>query len=187
MNFSIFRTVVVASLLIVSVAALAAPAVAQTNGTSVTDSVSDDDSNRCAEPVVIDNNTELCDSYVSDDGTAHLVLNSTITQGVTVTDSADFMTEGVVTQRRAILRPGSPTTVRLDVDSHRGQTGVSIATNEVLYSLPLEETSSIIAGPWSASHVQTAGISGALSVAFCTLYVAFRRMFGSDETVERVA
>jgi len=106
-------------------------------------------------------------------------------QTVTVTE-AFRRGSGVLEQRRVALDAGR-NTVRLTVTVDGGSEGVTIAAGQTLYQKEVRTSSTIVAGPFTASDTQAAGVGGALGVALTTLYLVARRVYGKTEEAERVA
>jgi len=92
----------------------------------------------------------------------------------------------VLEQRTVDLDEGR-NTVRLTVTVDGGSEGVTIATQDVLYQKEVKTSSTIVAGPFTASDAQASGIGGALGVAITTLYLVARRVYGTTEESERIA
>lgn len=164
------------------------PVAAQDNNSTVGVSVDANDptDNRCEAPEPIDSNTALCSASYNGDRVV-LVLKSDRTQRVTLTDAGAFMEGGVVNRQRFVLREGELNTVRLRATKVNGYVGVSVDTGDTLFAVPIETSSPIIGGPWSASDAQAAGVGGALSVSLTTFMLVFRRLRGRDTEAERVA
>jgi len=106
-------------------------------------------------------------------------------QTVTVTE-AFRRGSGELEQRRVALDAGR-NTVRMTVTVDGGSEGVTIATQDTLYQKEVKTSSTIVAGPFTASDTQAAGFGGALGVALTTLYLVARRVYGTTEKSERVA
>jgi len=128
----------------------------------------------------------LLDSSVSD-GVATLTFRADGPVSVTLADAGAFYSEEDVATKTVVLQEGTQTMELPVTRVSGGAVGVSISTADTLTGELIEDSSTLISGPWTGQHVQVAAISGAASIALITLFVAFRRMFGSDETVERVA
>lgn len=144
------------------------------------------DRDSCAEPEAIDSRTVLCSATVKD-GVAVLVLRSDRPQRITLTDSGAFMAGGEVPQKMATLRAEEPNTVRMDVTSYRGFSGVSIQTTRVLYAVPLERQTTLVGPPWGPSDVQLGAVTAALSVGSVSVVLVFRAVTGRRDSPERIA
>ena len=126
----------------------------------------------------------LCSAdYV--DGDAVLVLDSDIRDRVTVTEAV-ALGQARELNRDSFIVDGR-TELRLSVTPSNGRAAVTVDDGSVLYGVPLEAGSSIVAGPFTASDAQAAGVGGALGVALTTLYLVARRVYGKSEESERVA
>lgn len=128
----------------------------------------------------------LLDSSV-EDGVATLTFRADDPVSVTLADAGAFYSEQDVATKTVVLQEGTQSLELPVTRVSGGAVGVSISTADTLTGELIEGSSALISGPWTGQHVQVAAISGAVSIAVITLFVAFRRMFGSDETVERVA
>lgn len=183
----IFSNTITPAIVTTLLVALVAVAIA-TGGAAAQENVtiSVDDSNeteQCTE--YIDRNTRLCDADL-DDGTAVLTIESDRPQSVTLTDAGGFVDGGQVDRSTQRLFEGT-NTVRVPVTEADGFAGVSIETNEVLYAIPLEHSSTMLGGPWSATDAQLAGLGAALSVSFVSLFLAIQAITGRADEPERKA
>lgn len=88
----------------------------------------------------IDGNTILTSSdYDPATQTASVTIYSETLQQVTITDVSPYMDGGVMRQRTVTLKPGQERTIEIPVEpADNGFVGLSIATNDKLYSVPLE-------------------------------------------------
>ena len=133
----------------------------------------------------IDNYTQLVKARL-DDGTALLVLKSEKTQRITVTDAGAMMAGGNIPQKQFILKGGEKTTVRMDVHTDGGFAGVTIATSETLWGIPLEDKYEFLPGGPRTSDVQLAGLTGLLTTGLLAIGIAFKRRRNIGDDVERV-
>jgi hypothetical protein len=177
--------VLVASLL----AGFAAPAAAQGNGTDYTELPPSelDDLNNCPEPEPITPSLVLCDSELNDNGKAELTFRSDNLQRVLLTDAAAFHRGGRVPQRQVVLRGDEVNSITWDVTTHKGYAGVSVQAGDTLYAVPLEDQSTLVGPPWSATDVQLAAISAAAGVGVVSILVVIRAVLGRTHSPERVA
>jgi hypothetical protein len=173
----------------VALALIAGVATAQDggNGTNVNVDVANQTDDGCSSPRTIDNITQLCSAKLSSDGNrATLVVKSKLPQRITLTDAGGFMQEGTIRQRTFPLQPGK-NTVTLRVTQVDGFAGVSVATSETLYAVPLDRKSSLIAGPFTGSDVQISALGGAASVALSMIVITIRTLTGKRDSAQRVA
>jgi len=163
---------------------LAAPVTAQSvpNGSDITLEDAFEDDTVC---MTINAETALCDGSIDGD-MATLIIQSETRQSVTLTDAGAMMTGGEMRRQSKLLTPGE-NRVEFRVTVYRGMAAVSIDTGDVLFGVPLSEPSSIVAGPFTDSDTQAAGVGGALGVALTTLYLVARRVYGRVEEPERIA
>ncbi|WP_281193977.1 hypothetical protein [Halorubrum sp. F4] len=141
------------------------------------------------------NQTDACNEYITEhislcsadyDGSdAVIVLEADRRERITVTEAV-ALTESRELNRRSFVVDGR-TTIRFAVDPANGAAGVTIDDGDTLYGIPLETSSSIVAGPFTASDAQASGLGGALGVALTTLYMVARRVYGRVEEPERIA
>jgi hypothetical protein len=82
---------------------------------------------------------------------------------------------------------GEPVTLTLDVTQHRGFAGVTIDTGDVLFGVPLDESSTLIGGPWGPQDTQLAALTAGLSTALLSGLVVLRTIYGRTDEPERVA
>jgi len=141
----------------------------------------------------VDNSTAVVSADLDrGDETVEITLYSEIPQRVTLTDSGGFIEGGEVNQRSVYLTPGENKTFEFPitvVDRGLGNTfaGVSISTPKTLYALPLESSSPLIGGPWTAGDVQLVGLVIGSGVSIITLLILLRSRFDLDADPERVA
>jgi hypothetical protein len=133
---------------------------------------------------LINSGLSLC-SADYDGKSAVVVLDSDHRVAVTLTEAV-ALNEPRELNRRSFVVDGR-TTIRFDVDPVNGVAGVTIDDGEVLYGVPLETSSIIVPGPFTASDAQAAGVGSALGVALTTLYLVARRVYGRVEQPERIA
>ncbi|MUW13736.1 hypothetical protein GJ633_02985 [Halorubrum sp. CBA1125] len=93
---------------------------------------------------------------------------------------------GILEQRRVRLDEGR-NTVRLTVTVDGGSEGVTIAAGDVLYQKEVRTSSTIVAGPFTASDAQAAGLGGGVGVALVTLYIVAKVVYGRNQESERLA
>lgn len=178
--------------ILVALALVTGSAAGQTgNETNSTVQVSDDlleelDDDECSAPEAIDRNTVLCSADLEGDR-AELVLRSDRPQRVTITDAGGFFAGGEVQRTRHQLRPDEPNTVRVLITEHRNMAGVTIDTGDVLYAVPLKDSSTLIGPPWAATDVQIGAIAGGLSTALVSGFIVLRSVYGRTEEPERIA
>lgn len=179
-RFFIFAlTAVVATLLLISPPASAAVA---PKG-SVNISTADD---ACSEPEPIDNDTVLCSAKLVD-GTAVLVVDSSTTQRITLSDAGAFIAGGEVTRTHWTVTPDQPMTLRIDVTQTDGFAGVAVDTRSTLYAVPLESRSPLISGPISMPMLQAGILGASISTALVILLKTHRYGTGRESEPERVA
>lgn len=173
-------------MMMIALAVLTTPAVAQDN-TTTDGAVDEFQEDNCPEPEAINDNLVLC-SADYDDGTATLRFKADNMTRVVLTDSGAFMRGGDVPQRRVLLRGGGEVnTVTWDVVEYEGNAGVAVDHADGLYSVPLEDPFVFVGGPWGASDAQLAALSAALSVGGVSIFVVLRGVLGRDQEPERVA
>ena len=119
------------------------------------------------------------------DGEAVLVLDSDTRDRVTVTEAV-ALREPRELNRQSFIVDGK-TEIRMRVVSSGGRAGVTVDDGTILYGIPLQTSSTFVGGPFTASDTQAAGVGGALGVAFTTLYLVARRVYGRVEEPERIA
>jgi len=139
----------------------------------------------------IDNATVLVSSSF-DNGTATVVIQSEIPQEIVLSDAGDFVQGGEVDQRTVFLEPGERVEISMPVTKADGFAGLSIATQETLYAVPLQDPSSTEQVSWFNSEstwrtVQTAAVGGASGVIVVAGFVAYRLRNGGKERTERIA
>jgi hypothetical protein len=88
----------------------------------------------------IDRNTRLLDkSYSHQTGKVTVVVYSESLQDLVISDAGAFQTGGVVEQRKLTVRPDQRVEITMPATrTDDGYVGVSIATREVLYAVPIE-------------------------------------------------
>ena len=150
------------------------------------DVLEDLETDECAQPEVIDQNTVLCSAEL-DGETAELVLRSDRPQRVTITDAGGVFAGGEVQRTRHQLRPDEPNTVRVSVTRHRNMAGVTVDTGTTLYGVPFDESSTLIGPPWSASDVQIGALAAGASTALVSALFVLRTVYGRSEEAERIA
>ena len=136
----------------------------------------------------IDQDTRLISaSYDDGDGTATVVIESDVAQKITVSDAGAFVEGGVVKQRTVIVSPGERVEITMPVTKSNGYTGVSIATPETLYAVPLKSQVDFFEGQSTWQTVQVAAIGGAFGVIVMAVILAWRLRDGGKSKVERLA
>jgi len=136
----------------------------------------------------IDNATSLVSaSYDSDDGTATVVIESEIPQQITISDSGAFVDGGVVNQRTVFVRPGERVEITMPITKADGFVGVSVATQNTLYAVPLKSQVDFFEGESTWQTVQVAAIGGAFGVIVMAVILAWRLRDGGTSRVERLA
>ena len=126
----------------------------------------------------------LCSAEYDGDA-ATLVLDSDNRESITVTEAVS-LTEPRELNRRSFVVNGR-TEIRFAVEPSSGQAGVTIDDGETLYGVPLETTSTIVAGPFTASDAQAAGLGGGVGVAVVTVFLVAKVVYGRSEEPERLA
>lgn len=180
-----------ALLVVLATASIAAPAAAQegnaTNSTDVPSTpdpssvVEDDGGNLTGER--IDESTVLVSaSYDRGSGTATVVLRSSRPQTVTVTDAGGIFEGGDISRRRLVI-PQGRSEITIPVTESRGFVGVSIATSQTLYGVPLERGTSV--DPPVRSWV-LAVLGGVASAIAAVWLINARRETLADEGVLRI-
>lgn len=126
----------------------------------------------------IDENTVLVDAQFDDsDDTATVTLHSRTLQQVTITDAGAFIQGGEVPQRSATLRPDAETTISMPVTEVDGYAGVSIATSQTLYAVPLDDPKKLVPGSPQSSDPLIVGVAvfALFAVALPGSYFAIQR------------
>lgn len=131
----------------------------------------------------IDQRTALLRSDFAD-GELRFVLISDEFQRVTVTDAGAVLKGGEVPQKRVTLREGRNRVV-MPVTTVSGKVAVTIATEEVLYSVVERTSDPIIAGPFTATDAQQSALGGGVGVAVVTAIYGFRRVYGLGDGPRR--
>ncbi|PHQ38022.1 hypothetical protein DJ69_13885 [Halorubrum persicum] len=171
------RLALFALLALVAVGSLTGGVAAQDNTTAVANATDE-----CTE--TINEYTAICDAEL--DGSDVVIdIHTDGPQTVVVTE-AFRKGSGELNQRRVSLDEGR-NTIRHRVTVDGGSEGVTIAAGQTLYQKEVRSSSTIVAGPFTGSDVQAAGIGGSLGVALTTLYLVARRVYGRTEEPERVA
>ena len=138
----------------------------------------------------IDNSTVLVDSsYDNETGMVSVTLKSETIQEVTLSDAGAFVDGGVVNQRTVTLGPGETATVSLDATrTDSGFVGVSIATDDTLYAVPVESPSTGGGGgsPIPKRDDALALLAGISTVTLGTLGLNRRRRRKTSDSVRRV-
>lgn len=93
---------------------------------------------------------------------------------------------GELAQRRVSLDAGR-NTIRLTVTVDGGSEGVTVAAGDVLYQKEVQTSSTIVAGPFTASDAQAAGLGGGAGVAIVTIFLVAKVVYGRAEDPERLA
>ncbi|MFD1569783.1 hypothetical protein [Halorubrum laminariae] len=154
-----------------------------------------DATNTTAETPNATAQTDACTQHISptlslcsaeyDGSAAVLVLDSKTRDRITVTEAV-ALSEPRELNRQSYVVDGR-TTIRFGVQPASGAAGVTIDDGTTLYGIPLEASSPIIAGPFTASDAQAAGLGGGLGVALVTLYIVAKVVYGRDQKSERIA
>ena len=134
----------------------------------------------------IDANTQLVEARL-DDGNAVLVIKSSETQRLTITDAGAMMAGGNIPRKKYIVKGGEKTTIRMDVHTDGGFAGVTIDTGETLWGVPLKDSYEFLPGGPRTQDVQVAGLTGIVFTGLLALLVAFRRRSGATSEKERIA
>mgnify|MGYP006271425965 CR=1 FL=1 len=175
------KKIVIIALLAVLV--LPAPGVAQAGQQPIDISELNNNETACQ---TIDGQTSVCSAELVDGNTAELVIESSSTQRVTLTDGMALMTGGEIYQNSYTLTEGD-NRIEFPVTQHRGAAAVSLDTGRVLFGLPLKEQTSLLDQPVTASDVQASALGGATSVGAVVLFMFIRAARGDDSEPERVA
>lgn len=163
---------------VVATALLAGGAAAQENTTNATET----NATECTE--TINQYTAICDAEL--DGSDVVVeLKSEGPQTIVVTE-AFRKGSGVLSQRQVRI-PEGRSTVRLTVTVDGGSEGVTIATQDTLYQKEVRPSSTLLAGPFTASDAQAAAFGGGTGVALVTLFLVAKVVFGKNDDPERLA
>jgi hypothetical protein len=175
----------------VVVSLFVAPALGQQNATNTTDytdlsPAELQEIENCPEPETITEDLVLCEAEY-DDGKAKLSFKADSLQRITLTDAGAFMKGGVVPQREEIIRSEGVNHIEWQVTTHKGFAGVSVATEQNLYAVPLEQSNTLVGGPWNEEDVQLAAISGAAGVGSVAVLVVIRAVLGRTNKPERIA
>jgi len=119
----------------------------------------------------IDESTRLVSAeYNDEDDTVTVVIASDTLQDIVVSDAGAFVEGGVVPQRTATAKPGEQTTIVIPVTrTDEGFVGVSIATRETLYAVPIRVVDPL--NPWTKTTSQD-GWLGGISVSIAMIGLA---------------
>lgn len=134
-----------------------------------------------AEP--IDNLTAIESAEVVD-GRMVLVLRSSITQRVTLTDAGAVFVGGEIPQKTVYLREGS-NRVEIPVTEVSNRVAVTIATRNVLYAKTIQTGTDLISGPYDGRDAQNAALGGGLGVAVLTGLLAIKHVHGVGQVPRR--
>ena len=86
----------------------------------------------------IDATTVLVSSdYDAETDMASVTIRSERPQQITVTDAGATFQGGEIPQRSVMVKPGETTTLKIPVTEVRGWTGVTVATSQTLYAVPI--------------------------------------------------
>ena len=183
------KTAVLLSAVLVAVAIMpiSAPGAAQ----EVSGNVSVDDG-ESTDPAAtqIDESMLLHDSGYNDEtGLAYVVVENTgeTPIGVTVTDAGSFMEGGEIPQTTKTILPDRKTRVEVPATNVDGFVGVSVATPNTLYAVPLEVDTQIFGSAAQWEYVQIAGVIGFLAGFVGILLVGYTTKRGGRTEVDRVA
>jgi len=175
------KVVLIVTLLLVCMSA--GSVVAQESGNTIQVETGDSEKTRTCE--AIDSQTSLCQAELQN-GSAVLTLQSGTNQRITFTDAGAFVAGGVVeTQTRTVTEGRSE--IVMPVTQQNGFAGVSISTDNVVYAVPLESSSSMLEPPVTSSDVQAGAAGAATSVSISVLFITWRAVTGRDDSPERVA
>jgi len=168
--------VVVVASLSGAVAAQDAPNATAGNSTAV------DQVNKCSQEITP--TLRLCSAeYV--DGEAVLLLDSDQRDRVTVTEAV-ALSEPRELHRQSFIVDGK-TEIRMAVVPSNGRAGVTIDDGTTLYGIPLRTGTALVAGPFTASDAQAAGLGGGIGVAVVTVFLVAKVVYGRTEDPERLA
>lgn len=158
--------------------AATAPAVAQDgNATAVP-----------AESEIIDENTRLISAeFDEESGEAVVTIESDALQDIVISDAGAFVQGGEVRQRTVTAKPGERTTIRMPVTKVDGYTGVSIATRQTLYAVPIKTSADMFSGSATWETAQTAAVGGAVGVLAITGVLAYRLRTGGRKSSRRIS
>lgn len=134
----------------------------------------------------IDMDTELCSAKLVN-GKAVLEIHSTKNQKLTVTDSGKMMAGGEIPTQDFILKKDETTKIRFDVYTDGEFVGVTIATSEVLWGVPLKKSRTFISGPIGVSDLQVVGLTAISMTGLMGIALAFKRRRGYGEEPEQIA
>jgi len=173
----ILTGIVAIALVSVLIPAATSPAVAQ----------SDNSTEEPSDTEIIDENTRLVSAeYDEEDGEAVVTIESATPQAITVTDAGAFIQGGEVRQRTVTVTPGR-STIRMAVTKVDGYTGVSIATRQTLYAVPIETSADVFAGSATWETVQAGAVGGAFGVIALAGVIAWRMRSGGRSKRRRIS
>ena len=139
-------------------------------------------SENCTE--TINPYTSICDAEL--DGSDVVIdIHTEGPQTIVVTE-AFRKGSGVLNQRTIRLDEGL-NTIRLTVTVDGGSEGVTIAAGDVLYQKEVKVSSTLVSGPFTASDAQAAGLGGGIGVAFVTVFLVAKVVWGRNQESERLA
>jgi hypothetical protein len=169
-------------LALVAVGSIAVAPVAAQDNTTATANNSTEIAPGCTE--TINEYTAICDAELNGSD----VVIDVYTEGpqTVVITEAFRKGSGELNQRRVSLAAGR-NTIRHRVTVDGGSEGVTIAAGQVLYQKEVKTTSSIVAGPFTASDAQAAGLGGGFGVAVVTVWIVAKVVYGRTEEPERLA
>lgn len=180
MRFSVFITLLVLSLAVVS------PAAAQElPSASSTPTATETDADQ--QGVWIDSNTRIVSSeYLPSEGVARLTIHSEIRQSITLTDAGAFNTGGQVSQRTAQFYPGDTITMEITVTEVQGTVGVGVETSQVLWAELVQRGGDGSLDILSALGSIQAWVAG-ISIAFIWMAIAGWSVMRNEDGAPEVA
>lgn len=156
----------------------APPAAAQADSTN--------ESDPCADAEQLDATLKLCLVEI-DDGQAVIVLSSSISQEVRLTDMASATGGGDVPFRDVSLQGGETTRIRFDVSTNDdGKAGVSISAERSIRSVILDDSEPFIGGPWTAADARNGALGAGAGTAFFAVVVVLRKLHGESDPESRL-
>ncbi len=172
-------------LIILTVLAAATGGVAAVDNATenATDALEDD---RDDDHMFIDDGIYLVDASI-DDGHAVLTFTADRRERVTLIEAVRLDEHREINRESFVLQSDRETTVRLPIDTSSPTAGVFVDTQTRLQGVPIKTSDPLVGGPYDASDAQAAGLGGAIGVAFITLLLVLRTVYGRDEGAERVA
>jgi len=136
----------------------------------------------------IDRDTTLISAeYDEESGEAVVTLESNTLQDITLSDAGAFVAGGEVRQRTVTVRPDERVTIRMPVTKTDGYTGVSIATRQTLYAVPIETSADMFSGSATWETAQAAAVGGGVGVLALTGVIAWRMRSGGRSKRRRIA